>query len=123
MPTVSPRRAACYPFAANIAVSAVSEAELPARRGGLTTERDVSSKTRKNIFGCDLPVQAECPLSPRVFEGSLQNPWRLLHTDGSVLWDPQMLTLREYELETWRPTGCARNVDVPAADIVLPRVG
>jgi hypothetical protein len=94
VPTVSLGPATCYRFAANIAVSAVSEAELPPWGGGLTTERDVRQKKRQNISGRDLPVQATRPLSPRVFEGSLQNPWRLLHTDGSVLWDSQMLTLR-----------------------------
>ena len=94
MPTVSPGPATRYLFAANIPVSAVSEAGLPAlgRRTNNRAGRQIEDETEH--FGRGLPVQAARALSPRVFEGSLQNPWRLLHTDGSVLWTWQMLTLR-----------------------------
>jgi hypothetical protein len=92
VPTVSLGPATCYPFAANIAVSAVSEAELPPWDGGLTNRAGRQIEHEREHFGRDLLVQAARPLSPRVFEGSLQNPRRLLHTDGSVLWDSQMLT-------------------------------
>jgi hypothetical protein len=51
-------------------------------------------------FARDLPLQTARALPPRVFDGSLQNPRRLLHTDGFVLWDVWMLTLRSCELET-----------------------
>jgi|ERR1700761_519782 len=62
------------------------------RRTNNRAGRQIEDETEH--FGRGLPVQAARALSPRVFEGSLQNPWRLLHTDGSVLWTWQMLTLR-----------------------------